>query len=162
MLVLQCKVLQIINIPSKSLQTETYDLFSAHNLLQNTLLNITSLRNKFEELVIEASDICGEWGLPVQFTNRRIRKTKRHFDELSEDERLNDPEKCFRVTVFLPMIDTLSSQLYSRFQGMKSVVEAYQVLQPQFLSNSTETEIKLKAEQFSERFSEDISPLFPA
>ena len=30
------------------------------------------------------------------------------------------------------------------------------------MSNSTDTEIKLKAEQFSERFSEDISPLFPA
>ena len=43
------------------------------------------------------------------------------------------------------MIETLSLQLHSRFQGMKYIVEAYQVLQP----------------QFSERFSEDISPLFP-
>ena len=100
MLVLQCKVLQIVNIPSKSLQPETYDLFSAHNLLQNALLRITSFRNKFEEQVIEASEISGEWGLPGQFTKRRIRKNKRHFDELSEDEKLNDPEKLFSCNYF--------------------------------------------------------------
>ena len=104
--------------------------------------------------MIEASDICGQWDFPAQFTIRRICKTKRHFDELSEDERLNDLEKSFCATLFLPMIETLSSQLYSHFQGMKSTVEAYQVLQPPFLSDSSETDIKLiKAQLLSVRAS---------
>ena len=33
MLVVQCKILQIVNIPSKAMQCKTIDLISAHKLL---------------------------------------------------------------------------------------------------------------------------------
>ena len=34
MLVVQCKILQIVNISSKAMQSKTIDLISAHKLLQ--------------------------------------------------------------------------------------------------------------------------------
>ena len=42
MLVVQCKILKIVNIPSKAMQCKTIDLISAHKLfklLLKTLLN---------------------------------------------------------------------------------------------------------------------------
>ena len=40
MLVVQCKILQIVNIPSKAMQCKTIDLISAHKLLQTVAEDI--------------------------------------------------------------------------------------------------------------------------
>lgn len=34
------------------------------------------------------------WKVEIVFDNKRIKKTKRHFDELCEDERLTELENC--------------------------------------------------------------------
>ena len=44
MLVVQCKILQIVNIPSKAMQSKTIDLISAHKLLQSVAEDIAQLR----------------------------------------------------------------------------------------------------------------------
>ena len=103
MLVVQCKILQIVNILSKAMQCKTIDLISAHKRLQ-----IASTR-----------------GLPRQFLNKKAKKIKAYFDEISERIMLSDPKKRFSVTVFLLMMDILFCQLINRFKGMKSVVMSY-------------------------------------
>lgn len=45
----------------------------------------------------------------------------------SQDERLNDPEQCFRVTIFYPIIDIILSQLENRFPVMNNVLDDYRV-----------------------------------
>ena len=72
------------------------------------------------------------------------------------------------------MIDILSCQLINRFEGMKSVVTSYQVLKPSFLSIFHvlilffyrllfyASHIELEARKFSNKFSDNISPLFPS
>ena len=60
------------------------------------------------------------------------------------------------------MMDILSWQLVSRFEGMKSVVTSYQVLEPSFLSNASHLDLEVEARKFSEKFSDNISPLFPS
>ena len=75
---------------------------------------------------------------------------------------LNDPKKRFCVTVFLPMMDILFCQLINRFEGMKSVVTVYQVLEPSFLSNASHLDLEVEARKFSNKFSDNVSPLFPS
>ena len=96
----------------------------------------------------EASSVSSQWGLPRQFSNKRTKKTKTFFDELSEGIALSDPVKRFRVTVFLPLMDTVSRQLINRFEGMNALVMAYQVLEQSFLSSASHFNIKEEAKKF--------------
>ena len=162
MLVVQCKILEIVNIPSKAMQCKTIDLISAHKLLQKAAQNIAELRTSFDAVMNEASSISSQWGLPRQFSNKRTKNTKTFFDELSEGIALSDPVKRFRVTVFLPLMDIVSRQLINRFEGMNALVMAYQVLEPSFLSSASHFNIKEEAKKFSYKFADNVSPLFPS
>ena len=72
------------------MQCKTIDLISAHKLLQKAAQNIAELRRSFDAVMNEASSISSQWGLPRQFSNKRIKKTKTFFDELSEGIALSD------------------------------------------------------------------------
>ena len=164
MLVVQCKILEIVNIPSKATRckTKTIDLISAHKLLQKAAQNIAELRTSFDAVMNQASSISSQWGLPRQFSNKRAKKTKTFFDELSEGIALSDTVKRFRVTVFLPLMDIVSRQLINRFEGMNALVMAYHVLEPSFLSSASRFNIKEEAKKFSDKFVDNVSPLFPS
>ena len=75
---------------------------------------------------------------------------------------LSDPKKRFCVIVFLPTMDIFFCQLINCFQGMKSVVMSYQVLEPSFLLNASHLYLEVEARQFSNKFSNNVSPLFPS
>ena len=162
MLVVQCKILQIVNISSKAMQCKTIDLISAHKLLQNAAEDIAQLRRSFGAVLNEASTIACTWGLPRQFLNKRAKKTKANFGEISEGITLSDPKKRFWVTVFLSMMDILFCQLINRFEEMKSVVTSYKVLEPSFLSNASHLDLEVEAKKFFYKFSDNVSPLFPS
>ena len=49
MLVVQCKILQIVNIPSKAMQCKTIDLISAHKLLLKTLFNSEGVLTQYQK-----------------------------------------------------------------------------------------------------------------
>ena len=83
MLVVQCKILRIVNIPSKAMQCQTINLISAHKLLQTAAEDIAQLRRSFDAVLNEVSTIASTWGLPRQFLNKREKKTKAYFDEIS-------------------------------------------------------------------------------
>ena len=59
-------------------------------------------------------------------------------------------------------MDILSCQLINRFEGMKSVVTSYQVLEPSFLSNAFHLDLEVEPKNFSNKFSDNVSPLFPS
>ena len=84
MLVVQCKILQIVNISSKAMQCKTIDLISAHKLLKTAAEDITELRRSFDAVLNKASTIASTWGLPRQFLNKRAKKTTAYLDEISE------------------------------------------------------------------------------
>ena len=60
------------------------------------------------------------------------------------------------------MISILSCQLINRFEGMKSVMTSYQVLEPSFLSNASHLDLEVEARKLLNKFSENVSPLFPS
>ena len=113
----QCKILQIVNIPLKNMQCKTIDLISIHKLLQTVTEDIAQLRRSFDAVLNEASTIASTWGLSRQFLNQRTKKTKAYFDQISAGITLSDLKKRFCVTVFLPMMDILFCQLINHFEG---------------------------------------------
>uniref|UniRef100_A0A6M2DXZ6 Putative secreted protein n=1 Tax=Xenopsylla cheopis TaxID=163159 RepID=A0A6M2DXZ6_XENCH len=56
-------------------------------------------RHEFVNLKIEANTVAAKWSITPEFSKTRQRKIKRHFDELCEDERLQDPESLFKVNI---------------------------------------------------------------
>ena len=60
------------------------------------------------------------------------------------------------------MMDVLSRQPIDRFEGMKSVVTSYKILEPSFLSNTSHLDLEVEAKKFSGKFSDDVTPLFPS
>ena len=60
------------------------------------------------------------------------------------------------------MMDILSCQLINRFEGMKSVLMLYQDLEPSFLSNASHLDLEVEVRKFFNKFSDNVSPLFPS
>ena len=158
---MQCKILQIVNIPLKAMQCKPIDLIFVHKLLLTASEDISELRRSFNAVLNEASTIASTWGLPRQFLNKTAKKTKAYFYQISEGITLSDSKKRFCLTVFLLIMDILSCQLINRFEGIKSMVTSYQVLEPSFLSNASYLDLEVEAKKFSNKFSDNVSPLFP-
>ena len=76
MLVVQCKILQIINIPSKAMQCETIDVICSYKLLQTAAEDIAQLRRSFDAVPNEAFTIASTWCLPRQFLNKTKEQRK--------------------------------------------------------------------------------------
>ena len=78
MLVVQCKISQIVNIPSKAMQCKTIDLIFAHKLPQTAAKDIAQLRRSFDAVLNKASAIASTWGLPRQF----FKQTSKEYNSL--------------------------------------------------------------------------------
>ena len=70
-------------------------------------------------------------GVETVFKDKRVGKKKRHFDELREDTRFDNPEYRFRVSVFHRLIDTVTSQITQRFSATTELVTKFSILFPQ-------------------------------
>lgn len=160
LLVFHCKVLQTIDAASKALQSKAIDLSNASKRLQVCLEQLEKYRNEFEDLKMEANSIATKWSINPEFPKTRQRKVKRHFDEICEDERLQDPESLFKVNVFYRVLDIIINQLRSRFLGMNEIVSNFSVLQPATLQNLNDTDLLEKALAFVHLYKEDISISF--
>jgi len=68
---------------------------------------VSCYRNNFADATAEAKRVCGVWVVEAVFRDKRVEKTRRHFDELSQDSRLADPEDHFRVSVYANIMSTL-------------------------------------------------------
>jgi hypothetical protein len=86
--IIQNKILNIIDIVSKCLQNINIDIEKASELLSNSLCNLENLRNQFNEIKSEAITIAEKWVINTSFSKTRNRQTKKIFDELCADQRL--------------------------------------------------------------------------
>ena len=84
------------------------------------------------------------------------------FDELSNGERLQDPELAFKTQVILPIIDTALFQVQSRSEGLHLVSGSFSFLYPKFLLQLSDANLNLAAQKFQETYSADIDSDFVA
>jgi len=149
---------------SKLLQSPNTTLHQACELLENCVTSIKSLRINYNEIVASSKILCSQWGISTQPKGRRRVFAKKHFDEINhvdEDRRMDITEDNFRVTVFLPIIDTALSQLQGRFEGMKTVHNNFDFLTPSMILDSEESELIKTAYDFVQFYQNDISSDFP-
>ncbi|XP_026483030.1 zinc finger MYM-type protein 1-like [Ctenocephalides felis] len=160
LLVFHCKILQIIDATSKALQSKDADLSNALKRLKICMEELEKYRHDFENLKLEANSIAEKWSITPEFSKTRQRKVKRHFGELCEDERLQDPESLFKVNIFYRVLDIIINQLKSRFYPMSELISNFSILQPSTLKALNDTEIMKKALEFVKVYKKDISESF--
>nr|CAI5839375.1 unnamed protein product [Callosobruchus analis] len=150
---------EIINPVSTALQHENNDLQKSSILLSNLLNRLCQLRNQnsFNGLLNESKDLAKEWGVTTVFKNSRRKITKHFFDELSQDERISDPESYFKVNVYYCCLDILISQTKERFQSLCNLSSIFEILQPEKLLSSSSEEILNASGKLSAKYSKDIS-----
>uniref|UniRef100_A0A8C3A271 HAT C-terminal dimerisation domain-containing protein n=1 Tax=Cyclopterus lumpus TaxID=8103 RepID=A0A8C3A271_CYCLU len=144
--VIQGKLLETVNVVSQSLQKQNVDILQASEYLAGVSQSLAVLRGEFQSLKESAQDLAQSWGISPTFLQKRARRTKRHFDELCEDERLLDPEEHFKVSVFYQTVDIAITQVTRRFSGMQEV---------------SDNDMYQSASALAEQYSDDLSADFP-
>ena len=158
---LQTKILECTNAISKMLQEKTTDLLRASELLQSAIRTLQEYRTKFDEAKASTLALAMKWGSHTQFTATRVKKVKRHFDELSEDSRLSDAEHYFRVNVFNACIDVVTQQLSQRFVSLNRTAHLFEAIHPTTLQRAKDEELYEMARRVSDHYSRDIDCSFP-
>ena len=106
------RILFSINLASKDLQAVDMDLGKSASELGRAMNSIREMRGQWNEIQRESTVFALKVGIPVSsFSEKRTVRVCRFFDEEARDEPITDPEKKFRVEVFLKVIDTVTSQL---------------------------------------------------
>ncbi|KAL4126025.1 hypothetical protein QTP88_010257 [Uroleucon formosanum] len=80
--------------------------------------------------------------------------------ELDGDYRLNVTEENFKVNIFLPTIDTVLSQLISRFEGTHDVADSFGFLTPTTLLKLNDSDIIKSSYDFVLKYENDITSDF--
>nr|CAI5866729.1 unnamed protein product [Callosobruchus analis] len=134
---------EITNPASTALQHENNDLQKSSILLSKLLNRLCQLRNQnsFNSLLNESKDLAKGWEVTTVFKNSRRKITKRFFDELSQDERISDPESYFKVIVYYCCLDILMSQTKERLQSLCNLSSIFEISQPEKLLSSSCEEI---------------------
>lgn len=156
-------ILRSLRVISKKLQNVDMNLEEASKMLNNAVNFIQETRNSYNDNVLDnAKLLCSRWGIPNQFVEKRESYAKKHFyDNLNGDRRLNTTEENFKVKIFFPVLDTVLSQLISRFQGMHDVIEDFNFLNPIILSTQTDENIMKASYDFCLTYKDDINSDFP-
>lgn len=159
--IMHTKVLTTTNLVTKALQKPDVDLSQANVLLEQAYQELREFRNDYEGAKSQAIKLSADWKVKVEFQNKRIKKTKKYFEELCQDERLSDGEGRFRVNIFHGCLDIICNQLLNRFESLKNVIQTFRVLQPKELTKITDQELHREAVIFADTYAEDIGDKFP-
>lgn len=150
-------ILRNFHFVSKKLQSTNTNLHDACTYLKQVISSIIIMRDKYEELVVSASDQCNKWNIPIQKIIHRRVYSKRVFDDVDGDRRLDISEDNLRVVVFLPVIDTAIVQLKERFIGLYEVTNKFNFLVPQNIINYSEDDIIKASYDFQLFYKSDIT-----
>jgi len=158
----QTKILECTHVVSQLMQAKRTDLLQASALLENALTVLKEYREQFDEVKSATVELATKWGSETDFETTRLRKVKRHFDELCEDSRLGDAERHFRVNVFYACLDIIIQQLSQRFRSLHRTVNMFEAILPDTLRLATDEDLYEAARRLSEHYSRDLGPSFPA
>ncbi|XP_068203911.1 zinc finger MYM-type protein 1-like [Palaemon carinicauda] len=154
-------VLEIFQSASIQLQKPGISLNTAVTLLESLLQFVKDLRSQFDDFEEKAmakcdpSDVTGKVAYYADRQSQRIKKRKRHHDELDSVEDVTLTERdMFRVTAFMPIIDKLYAALTQRLAAYSDLREKFGFLSE--ISNKTNTELKAAAEKLVSSYPNDL------
>ena len=110
------KTLQAVNDVSRLLQGTQLTLDEEIKLLKSLLNDLQRIRESWPVLLEEASVVATNLGFEKSFKQKRLRRSKIHFDEDRGNayEHTNEEER-FRVDVFYVALDKLIQEIKARF-----------------------------------------------
>ncbi|XP_075696700.1 zinc finger MYM-type protein 1-like [Rhinoderma darwinii] len=161
MVVLQSRILDVVGPISKCLQAKDTNIEKATQLLQNAVEVFQKFRSDYQGAKDSAIKLSEKWGIGVIFEKRRNKRVKRQFDELCQDERLNDAERYFQVNIYNSCLDTIIMQLKQRFQSLHATVKKFKAILPSSLLSATDEELQNDGENLVKHFKNDFSPALP-
>ena len=94
LVVVLTKVMSAVNAASIYLQSKDVyllRLLTAAEKLKTAFEDLSSYREQFSDAVEEAKKVCSVWRVETVFKDKHVGKKKRHFDELCEDTRFDNP-----------------------------------------------------------------------
>lgn len=153
-------ILRPFYMVSKKLQSIDSNLDNACECLKSAISIIQNLREKYEELVASATNLCNSWGISVNNNQHRRIYSKNVYGDLDGDKRQDITEENLRVKVFLPLIDTALVQLNNRFIGLQKVVDEFNFLNPHVILQSSEDNLVKATYDFILYYEKDISSDF--
>ena len=154
------RIFQVIGPISKDLQSESIDMIYAERRLNDACAYIKELRQWFHHIKGSAVKKAELWGFESDFKDKRLSKVPMRLGELSQDERIEDPEKRFEVESFNPIMDIILARLEERFKSFKCVVNKFRVLNPNFLRNTSDEKIIELSEILCEEYNDDLNSMF--
>ncbi|XP_069616009.1 zinc finger MYM-type protein 1-like [Ranitomeya imitator] len=120
-------ILYEINLTSKLLQSQEFDLAAASQHLDKTKKYLQSLRSdeEFEKLLVDAREIAEELGIPANFESssapKRLKKKNRQFSYEGKDELIRDEKQSFKINFYVAILDTAINSVDERFTQLKEM-----------------------------------------
>jgi hypothetical protein len=110
----------------------------------------------FHKVLGDAKELAEMWGVTPTLSQKPACTKKRFYDEHAVDERIMEPEKNFRCTVFNAAMDVLVVRLEERFLSMSSVVDKFDILSPATLASVSDEKLLERARNLANMYSEDV------
>jgi hypothetical protein len=151
------KILLPTDQVSKVLQAKATDLARVTDATENLLLEFRKLRDDWPAVLDEAKGIAASWQISPTFLDKRVHRVRRFHDELSEDSRLQSPERRFKTEVFLPILDCMMKQLEERFSSVGELGRGFACLSPQHILSFDDDALKASAARLTQLFPRDLS-----
>ena len=104
-----------------------------------------------------AETYAKSWGTSAAFSQTRTRRKRKMFDELCEDQRLDDAEQRFKTSVFIRCYDIASTQLRYRFKGLEQIASTFECINPEVLVSKDDDYLHNQAHNLTDIYSSDIS-----
>ena len=126
MLIFWNKVLARFQKTSASLQAADMCLNTAQSQLQSLSPFVESIKSTYQEIENEAKQLTG--CEQYEEETKRVRKRKRHHDELPEETENLHPAKKFEQATFNVIIDNLLAELNKRQSAYKRLHDVFGIL----------------------------------
>ncbi|XP_069618407.1 uncharacterized protein [Ranitomeya imitator] len=120
-------ILYEINLTSKLLQSQEFDLAAASQHLDKKKKYLQSLRSdeELEKLLVDAREIAEELGIPANFESssapKRLKKKTRQFSCERKDEPIRDEKQSFKINFYVAILDTAINSVDERFTQLKEM-----------------------------------------
>lgn len=138
-----------ITLPlSRFLQTKNLDLAAAVGLAENVEMVLDETRREtetqFNTIFTDVKKICEE--LNVEIRTPRLTGRQAHRCNIS----IENPEEYYRITIFIPFLDSTKMQVHDRFLKHKNILKSFTCLLPndQNFSSEHENSAKILLEKY--------------
>lgn len=163
-----CNILHKANGVSKSLQNPEIDILTTVALYESLVSYIKNMRNEqsFHELEENCKSLirsCPDWekqnaDLVYNCYNKRKTKRNTRYDSGNSAETFFDDSKNFRVNIFYGTLDIVTTELQSRIDSYKQILQPFNFLF--HLDTYTDDEIREGAANLTKIYSTDLDEYF--